>query len=100
MLLTGESIDARTALLWGLVNRVVADADLAGETSALARVLASKSRHTLALGKAAFYRQIEMTAEDAYAYTSRVMAENMMARDAEEGLDAFLEKRKPVWSDK
>ncbi len=100
MLLTGESIDARTALLWGLVNRVVADADLAGETSALARVLASKSRHTLALGKAAFYRQIEMTAEDAYAYTSRVMAENMMARDAEEGIDAFLEKRKPVWSDK
>jgi enoyl-CoA hydratase/carnithine racemase len=100
MLLTGTAIDAHEAKNRGLVNRVVADADLGRETLALAKLIASKSSHTTRLGKAAFYRQSELTMSDAYAFTSRVMAQNMLDRDAIEGLDAFLEKRKPVWADR
>ncbi|MBC6439638.1 MAG: enoyl-CoA hydratase [Rhodospirillales bacterium] len=98
MLLTGDMADAESAKAMGLVNRVV-DADaLADETLALARQIASKSPLTLAVGKEAFYRQLEMPLDDAYLYASTVMAENMMARDAEEGIDAFLEKRQPTWT--
>ena len=81
----------------GLVNRVVPDADLERATTELAQSIASKSGHVLRIGKEAFYRQLELGLSDAYAYTSRVMTENMMARDAEEGIGAFLEKRKPEW---
>jgi enoyl-CoA hydratase/carnithine racemase len=97
MLLTGEMIGAEDAQRFGLVNRVVPDAQLEEATRALAETIAAKSGHVLRIGKEAFYRQLELGVEDAYAYTSRVMTENMMARDAEEGIGAFLEKRKPEW---
>jgi enoyl-CoA hydratase/carnithine racemase len=99
MLLTGEMVSAEEARRIGLVNRVVPDAELDEATGALASTLAAKSGHVLRIGKEAFYRQLEMGLEDAYAYTSRVMTENMMARDAEEGIAAFLEKRKPEWKE-
>jgi enoyl-CoA hydratase/carnithine racemase len=99
MLLTGEMIDAAGALRIGLVNRVVPDAQLDAAARELAATIAAKSGHVLRIGKEAFYRQLELGLEDAYAYTSRVMTENMMARDAEEGIGAFLEKRKPDWKE-
>jgi enoyl-CoA hydratase/carnithine racemase len=97
MLLTGEMVSAAEACRLGLVNRVVPDAELDAAARALADTIASKSGHVVRLGKEAFYRQLEMGLEEAYAYAGRVMTENMMARDAEEGIGAFLEKRKPVW---
>jgi enoyl-CoA hydratase/carnithine racemase len=97
MLLTGDMIDAATALQWGLVNELAPAADLAERTAVLARKLASKSALTLAIGKAAFYQQAELGLADAYAYTGKVMAENLKARDAREGITAFLDKRRPVW---
>ncbi|HSK40023.1 MAG TPA: enoyl-CoA hydratase [Arenibaculum sp.] len=97
MLLTGDMIDAPTAERFGLVNRVV-PADALDETvGGLARQIAGKSPLTLKMGKTAFYRQLELGIEDAYAHASEVMTQNMMARDAEEGIDAFLEKRAPSW---
>ena len=97
MLLLGEPIDARTALAWGLVNRVVADdrTDLA--VADLARHIVEKSPKTLSIGKEAFYRQLELGLEEAYEYTSAVMARNMMTDDAAEGIDAFLARRDPAW---
>lgn len=97
MLLTGDPIDAETARGYGLVNRVAEDDALDEATMALARKLAGKSSYTLAIGKEAFYRQAEMPLDDAYRYASEVMVTNMMARDAEEGIDAFLDKREPKW---
>lgn len=97
MLLLGELVEAATALRFGLVNRVVPSEELAGETRALARRIAARSPLTLKIGKEAFYRQLEQPLDEAYAYASRVMTENMLARDAAEGIDAFLEKREPVW---
>ena len=97
MLLTGDMIDAQTAREFGLVNRVVADTALREEAERLAAQIATKSPLSVAIGKEAFYRQLEMGLDEAYAYTSRVMTRNMMAKDAEEGIDAFLEKRAPVW---
>jgi enoyl-CoA hydratase/carnithine racemase len=97
MLLTGEMISAEEARRIGLVNRVVPDLQLEETTRALAETIAAKSGHVLRIGKEAFYRQLELGLDEAYAYTSRVMTENMMARDAEEGIGAFLEKRKPEW---
>ncbi len=97
MLLLGELVDAATARSLGLVNRVVPDERLDAEVEAMARTIASKSPLTLKIGKEAFYRQLEMPVAEAYAYTARVMTENMLARDAAEGIDAFLEKRAPVW---
>jgi enoyl-CoA hydratase/carnithine racemase len=99
MLLTGDFIDAATARQLGLVNRVVPRAELRAATDALARQIAEKSLAAIALGKEAFYRQIEMDLSAAYAYTSEVMTANLQAADAEEGIDAFIEKRKPVWRD-
>ena len=98
MLLTGTMIDAATACSWGLVNRVVPAADLHAATRSLAEQLASKSTATVKIGKEAFYRQLEMPLDEAYAFTSQVMVENMMHQDAEEGISAFLEKREPRWS--
>jgi enoyl-CoA hydratase/carnithine racemase len=98
MLLTGELIDASSALALGLVNRVVAEAELDAAVAALAATIVSKSPLTLAIGKEAFYRQAEMSLDEAYAYTSEVMTRNMLARDAAEGIDAFLEKRQPIWT--
>jgi len=98
MLLTGDLIDAARAREIGLVNRVVAEAALDTAVAALAGQIAAKSPLTLAIGKAAFYRQAEMTLDAAYAYAGEVMTRNMLARDAEEGIDAFLEKRPPVWT--
>ena len=99
MLLTGDFIDAATAKALGLVNHVVPEAELHGAADALARKIAAKSARAIALGKEAFYRQLELGLTEAYAYTSQVMTTNMLAEDAKEGIDAFLEKRRPVWKD-
>jgi len=99
MLLGGEMIDAPTAADWGLVNSVVATDELEDAVMELARSVASKSAATLKIGKEAFYRQAEMPLDEAYRYTARVMVENMLERDAEEGINAFIEKREPVWED-
>ena len=98
MLLTGDPISARRALELGLVNRVVPDDGLDEAVTALARQIAGKSPLTLAIGKEAFYRQAELDLAAAYALTAEVMTRNMLARDAEEGIDAFLEKRPAVWT--
>jgi enoyl-CoA hydratase/carnithine racemase len=97
MLLTGDAISAREAERFGLVNRVVPADKLAAETRALAETIAAKSPLVVKIGKEAFYRQLELPLAEAYDYASRVMTENMLARDAEEGIDAFLEKRAPKW---
>ena len=100
MLLTGEPISAATAQAIGLVNQVVAAGTERDAAIALAQKVALKSAYTVKLGKEAFYRQAEMSLADAYRYTAEVMTENMMARDAEEGIGAFIEKREPKWQDK
>lgn len=97
MLLTGELIDAATAQRIGLINDRVPAAELEARTLAFARSLAAKSPLTLAIGKEAFYRQAEMSLDDAYAYTRQVMARNLQAQDAQEGIGAFLDKRPAVW---
>ena len=99
MLLTGEMVDAKKAEHIGLVNRVVDDKNLTESTMDMAMVIASKSRMTVKTGKQAFYRQKEMSLADAYDYASSVMVENMLKIDAEEGIDAFIEKRQPKWQD-
>jgi enoyl-CoA hydratase/carnithine racemase len=99
MLLTGDFIDAATAKALGLINQVVPAAELRAATDTLARKIAAKSALAIALGKEAFYRQIEMDLSAAYAYTSEMMTKNMLAHDAEEGIDAFIAKRTPVWKD-
>ncbi len=100
MLLTGELVPAERAAQIGLVNRVVPAGQERAEAIALAGLIAAKSSYTLKVGKEAFYRQAEMSLSAAYAYASEVMTENMMARDAEEGICAFIEKRKPTWEDR
>jgi len=97
MLLTGEMIDAATALDWGLVNRVVAPDRLAEEVDALARRIATASPFVLALGKRAFYAQDQLPEAQAYDIASPVMIDNAQADDAQEGMRAFLEKRAPQW---
>jgi len=97
MLLTGEMISADEAKRIGLVNRVVDLGDLEIESMKLARLIASKPTKTVKIGKEAFYRQLEMGLSDAYDYASRVMTENMLAAEAEEGIGAFVEKREPKW---
>jgi enoyl-CoA hydratase/carnithine racemase len=100
MLLTGEMISADEAARIGLVNRVVAPGSERDEAIKLARKITAKSALTLKIGKEAFYRQIEMPLADAYKYASEVMVENMLARDAEEGISAFIEKREPKWENR
>lgn len=97
MLLTGKMISAQRAFQMGLVNRVVAAENLDTTVAELVQGIASKSPLTLAIGKEAFYRQAELGLEEAYRYCSEVMTRNMLARDAEEGIDAFLAKRQPAW---
>src|SRR3954470_10878220 len=99
MLLTGEAISAARAREIGLINHVVAAGKERDAAIALAEKVALKSAYTVKLGKEAFYRQAEMTLAEAYSYAAEVMTENMMARDAEEGIGAFIEKRSPTWRD-
>ena len=100
MLLTGELIDAMTARSLGLVNRVVPKAGLRDAVDGLARQIAGKSALIVKIGKEAFYRQAELDLAGAYRYAAEVMTTNMLARDAGEGIDAFLEKRPPQWQDR
>jgi len=100
MLLTGEMVAAEDAAAIGLINRAVAPGEERKAALALAKKVAAKSSYVLKIGKQAFYRQAEMGLAGAYAYASEVMTENMMARDAEEGICAFIEKRDPTWEDR
>jgi len=100
MLLTGDMVEAERAAEIGLVNRVAPAGEELNAAIALAKQIASKSSYTLKIGKQAFYQQAEMGLAAAYAFASEVMTENMMARDAEEGICAFIDKRKPTWEDR
>jgi enoyl-CoA hydratase/carnithine racemase len=100
MLLTGEMISAEHAARIGLVNRVVAPSAERDEALKIAETIASKSAVTVKIGKEAFYRQLEMPLAEAYRYASEVMVENMLVRDAAEGIGAFIEKREPKWEDR
>lgn len=97
MLLTGEFVDARTAAEWGLVNRVAPASELKGESRKLAMRIADASSLVVALGKQAFYTQIDLDQPKAYAYAKEVMSMNALAADAQEGMGAFLAKRPPCW---
>jgi enoyl-CoA hydratase/carnithine racemase len=97
MLMTGTPIDARTAMEWGLINRVVPAAELREASLELARRISKASSFTVSLGKQAFYSQIDMDQPKAYSYAKEVMSMNATAEDAQEGMSAFLEKRKPTW---
>lgn len=97
MLMTARFIDAETAVDWGLVNEAVPDGELDAAVAAKAAEILAKSPVAVRYGKEMFYRQLEMTVDDAYAYAGDVMARNMMEDDAREGIDAFLEKRAPRW---
>lgn len=99
MLLTGELISAERAEQIGLINRAVEETALDETVYQMARTIAAKSGHTLKIGKEAFYQQLEMPLAEAYELTSTVMAENLKAHDAQEGICAFLDKRKPDWKD-
>ena len=100
MLLTGKLIDAETARAIGLINRVVPREGLRDAVNGLAREIAGKSALTVKIGKEAFYRQAELDLAAAYRYAAEVMTTNMLARDAGEGIDAFLAKREPHWQDR
>ncbi len=100
MLLTGEPISAKYAKEIGLINDFFPKSKLNNEVLKIAKKIASKSNLTIKIGKQTFYKQLEMPLKKAYAYTSRMMTQNMMAMDAKEGIAAFLEKRRPVWKNK
>ena len=97
MLLTGEFISADTAAEWGLINLVVSQEQLRAETEALALKVADASNLVVSIGKQAFYTQIDLEQTQAYSYSKEVMSMNAMALDAQEGMKAFLQKRKPHW---
>ena len=97
MLLTGVPIDAHTAMEWGLVNRVVGADSLRRESLSLAERISEASSLTVSIGKQAFYTQIDLDQAKAYAYAKEVMTVNTAAKDAQEGIGAFVEKRKPCW---
>jgi enoyl-CoA hydratase/carnithine racemase len=97
MLLTGEAIDAETAYRFGLINRVAPGSALDYVVMEFAKTIATKSSETISVGKAAFYRQLDLDLEQAYSFASEAMARNMMEHDAQEGIDAFLGKRAPEW---
>jgi enoyl-CoA hydratase/carnithine racemase len=99
LLLTGDPIDAATALDWGLVNRVVPAEQLDESVAELVAAIARSSAMTIAVGKRAFYDQIDLDEPGAYDLTKGVMARNSLAADAQEGISAFLEKREPTWKD-
>ena len=100
MLLTGDPIKAKYAKEIGLINDCFAKSQLDKEVLKVAKIIASKSKLTIKIGKQTFYKQLEMPLKKAYAYTSKMMTKNMMAMDAKEGISAFLEKRKPKWKHK
>jgi enoyl-CoA hydratase/carnithine racemase len=100
MLLMGDPIKAKYAKEIGLINDCFAKSQLDKEVLKVARIIASKSKLTIRIGKQTFYKQLEMPLKKAYAYTSKMMTKNMMAMDAKEGISAFLEKRKPKWKHK
>jgi enoyl-CoA hydratase/carnithine racemase len=100
LLLTGDAISAEDAVHIGLINRAVAPGTEHKTALALAHTIAAKSRHVVKVGKEAFYRQIDMDLTQAYKYAAEVMTDNMMARDAAEGISAFIEKRAPVWEER
>jgi len=100
MLLTGDFISAQTAQQYGLVNEVVAAAELESATLALAHKIVARSAHAIRIGKEMFYRQLSMDLSDAYAYAGERMTCNMDSHDAREGIDAFIQKRKPEWTGK
>jgi enoyl-CoA hydratase/carnithine racemase len=100
MLLTGDAIDAHTAAAWGLVNHVVPAVELATAVAMLAKRIIAASPLTVAIGKQAFYAQIDLDQPKAYAYAQEVMSANALAGDAQEGMSAFVEKRVPKWSGK
>ena len=97
MLLTGDLINAEKAMNIGLINDIFETEKLNKEVTEIANKIASKSKNTIKIGKKAFYEQKEMSLEDAYTYTSKIMADNMLHQDSEEGINAFLEKRIPNW---
>lgn len=99
MLLSGETIKAEQAKDFKLVNNVVSKSLLEKEILKIAKNICSKSTESIVIGKEAFYNQLEMPIEDAYKYTSKIMAKNMKSYDAKEGISAFIEKRSPVWKD-
>lgn len=100
LLLTGDLINAQRAFDTGLINQQVPEDELEAAVDVLSAKIASKSRKTLQIGKQAFYRQRELPLGDAYDFCSEVMVENMLTNDAQEGIDAFINKRKPEWSHK
>jgi enoyl-CoA hydratase/carnithine racemase len=100
MLLTGDPIKAKYAKEIGLINDCFAKSQLDKEVLKVAKIIASKSKLTIKIGKQTFYKQLEMPLKKAYAYTSKMMTKNMMTMDAKEGISAFLEKRKPKWKHK
>jgi enoyl-CoA hydratase/carnithine racemase len=97
MLLLGDMVSAEDAHRFGLVNRVVPAGEAETEARRIAQTIASKAASTVKIGKRAFYEQREMGLSQAYDHATRVMIENMLARDAEEGIGAFMEKRDPLW---
>ncbi len=100
MLLTGDMVDSKRAEQIGLINFSCTEKVLSDEVNKLAKKIAAKSSLTLSVGKRAFYQQSEMTLGEAYAYTAKIMVDNMLKKDAKEGISAFLTKRKPQWQDK
>ena len=100
MLLMGDFISPSKAMDIGLINNVVKNKNIREETLKVAKIIASKSTATVAIGKEAFYKQLEMSIEEAYKYTSKIMSSNMLKQDAQEGISAFIENRNPEWSDK
>lgn len=99
MLLTGDAISAQDATRIGLINRAVTPNELSETVTALARKVASKSQMTIKMGKQAFYAQLDQDLDAAYAMTARVMVDNLLRRDAQEGIGAFIAKRDPQWTD-
>ena len=98
MLLMGEKMSAIEAEKYGLVNKIVPEKTLSEKTIEIANIIAKKPKSTIKIGKEAFYKQLEMPLNEAYEYTSQVMALNMLEKDAKEGIEAFLEKKNPIWS--
>jgi len=98
MLLTGKLQDAETALRFGLINEAVAPDELDARVTGLATEIASKSLHSLAMGKRSFYRQLTMPLDEAYEYVDEVIVRTIQSEDAKEGISAFLDKREPKWT--